>query len=66
MLFRRIHERDEIEFQAFVKISAAELGLAEKDLEDLMSRHPTSLFGGEGGSMGQRCGLKHAGAKGPR
>jgi len=47
MLFRRIHERDEIEFQAFVKISASELGLAEKDLEDWMSRHPKLLFGGE-------------------
>ena len=47
MLFRRIRERDEIEFQAFVKSSASELGFAEKDLEDWMSRHPKLLFGGE-------------------
>ena len=47
MLFRLIRDGQSTAFRGFIKRSAVELGLAEKDLENWMSRNPTLLFGGE-------------------
>ena len=47
MLFRLIRDGRSTAFRRFIKRSAVELGLAEKDLENWMSRNPTLLFGGE-------------------
>ena len=47
MLFRLIREGEKTKFQTFVKRSASELHLAEKDLENWMSSNPALLFGNE-------------------
>ena len=47
MLFRLIRGGQHTTFNAFVKRSASELDLDEKDLENWISRTPELLFGGE-------------------
>ena len=47
MLFRLIRKGEKITFQPFMKRSASELLLTEKELENWMAENPELLFGGE-------------------
>ena len=44
MLFRLIRDGENIQFQGFLQRSASELGLAEKDLENRLSKSRLCCF----------------------
>ena len=48
ILFKAIREDDKITFRQYMKYSASQLDIHEKDLENWISEHPELLFGGEG------------------
>lgn len=48
ILFKMVHEDDQITFRRYMKYSASQLDIREKDLENWISKNPELLFGGEG------------------
>ena len=48
ILFKVVREEDQITFRQYMKYSASQLDIREKDLENWISEHPELLFGGEG------------------
>ena len=48
ILFKAVREDDQITFRQYMKNSASQLEIREKDLENWISKHPELLFGGEG------------------